>query len=469
MDILFIEPPPANRFGNLRTLGSIGTLKTDMCWAPLDLMIIAGLLKKENISSKIFDANSIKASWDDVKKIVEEEKPKIVIFTTSTPTVYHDLKTADIVKEVSKDIFTAITSTHVNALPEEALQLNNNLDFAIPNDSEFTFLELIKNNFNPENILGLTYRKNGKIITNPPRPVCQNLDELGTPSHDLVPLNIYHDPFTRKKNMAITYTSRGCVNYPPCIMCSACFYDRVRYRSVANIIEEFRLLKSMGVKEIRFPFEAGFNNSKNAHELFDAMIKEKLDLKFTCNGRADCLSVDLLRKMKQAGCMAINVGCESTNPQTLEFIHKRVTTEQVRETVKNIKKAGMDVLVYFIYGLPFETIESMKGTLAFAKSINADMVTFGIAIPHPGTGFYKYLKSNGYLLTEDWNKFDPMLPPPYSYPNLSSEEIFAFARKSYQSYYIRPSFIFKRFMKFNLIEEFKNFIGFVNRYVKSSR
>ena len=145
MDILFIEPPPANRFGNLRTLGSIGTLKTDMCWAPLDLMIIAGLLKKENISSKIFDANSIKASWDDVKKIVEEEKPKIVIFTTSTPTVYHDLKTADIVKEVSKDIFTAITSTHVNALPEEALQLNNNLDFAIPNDSEFTFLELIKN------------------------------------------------------------------------------------------------------------------------------------------------------------------------------------------------------------------------------------------------------------------------------------------------------------------------------------
>ena len=114
-----------------------------MCWAPLDLMIIAGLLKKENISSKIFDANSIKASWDDVKKIVEEEKPKIVIFTTSTPTVYHDLKTADIVKEVSKDIFTAITSTHVNALPEEALQLNNNLDFAIPNDSEFTFLELI--------------------------------------------------------------------------------------------------------------------------------------------------------------------------------------------------------------------------------------------------------------------------------------------------------------------------------------
>ena len=207
-----------------------------MCWAPLDLMIIAGLLKKENISSKIFDANSIKASWDDVKKIVEEEKPKIVIFTTSTPTVYHDLKTADIVKEVSKDIFTAITSTHVNALPEEALQLNNNLDFAIPNDSEFTFLELIKNNFNPENILGLTYRKNGKIITNPSRPVCQNLDELGTPSHDLVPLNIYHDPFTRKRNMAITYTSRGCVNYPPCIMCSACFYDRVRYRSVANII-----------------------------------------------------------------------------------------------------------------------------------------------------------------------------------------------------------------------------------------
>ncbi|MFH0865126.1 MAG: radical SAM protein, partial [Bacteroidota bacterium] len=355
------------------------------------------------------------------------------------------------------------------ALPAEALRLNNNLDFSIPNDSEFTFLELISNNFNPENILGLTYRKNGEIIRNEPQPVCQTLDDLGVPAHDLVPLKIYHDPFTRKRNMAVTYTSRGCINYPPCIMCSACFYNRVRYRSVKSIIEEFRWLKSMGVKELRFPFEAGFNHTRKAHELFDAMISEKLDLKFTCNGRADYLPVDLLKKMKQAGCMAINVGCESTNPQTLEFIHKSITKEQVKETVRNIKKAGMDVLVYFIYGLPFETMVSMKRTLSFAKEINADMVTFGIAIPHPGTDFYEYLKNNGYLLTEDWNKYDPMLPPPYSYPGLSSEDIFYLARKSYRSYYMRPSFIFKRFLKFNLIEEFENFIGFINRYVKSSR
>ncbi|MFH0866210.1 MAG: cobalamin-dependent protein, partial [Bacteroidota bacterium] len=119
MNVLLIEPPPANRFGNLRTLGSIGTLKTDMCWPPLDLMIISGLLKKENIRSKIFDANSMKATWDDVKKIIVDEKPEMVIFTTSTPTLYHDLKTADIAKEVSKNIYTAVTSTHINALPEE--------------------------------------------------------------------------------------------------------------------------------------------------------------------------------------------------------------------------------------------------------------------------------------------------------------------------------------------------------------
>jgi len=464
-EILLIEPPSTTKFGNLRTLGSIGSLKTDMRWPPLDLMIIAGLLRKHGIPSKIYDANSLRITLRDIKDILQTEKPRFVIFTTSTPTFYQDLKIADIVKECSKEIKVAVTGTHINALPYEAFRLNKNIDFAVPVDSESTFLALIKSDYRPEGIQGLIWRVDGEVFINPPSHNGEDIDELGFPAHDLIPLDIYRDPFTRKRPITVTYSSRGCINYPPCIMCSACFFNHPRYRSVDMLIEEMRWIKELGIKEIRFPFESGFNNLDMARRLFTRMIDEGFGLRFTCNGRADRLPLDLLKLMKEAGCVAVSVGCESADSNVINTLGKKVTPDQVREAVENIQKAGMDALVYFIFGLPFETKESMMKTLEFAKSLKADLVTFGIAIPHPGTSFYNYLKDKGYLLTEEWDRYDPMLPPPYSYPELSSQEIYKFSRFAYRSYYLRPVFILKRFLKFNLAEEFKNFIGFLRRYV----
>jgi radical SAM superfamily enzyme YgiQ (UPF0313 family) len=231
------------------------------------------------------------------------------------------------------------------------------------------------------------------------------------------------------------------------------------------MIGELRWLKSLGVRELRFPFEGGFNDYARATELFDAMIKEDLGMTFTCNGRADCLPADLAVKMKAAGCTAISIGCESVNPKTMEFINKKVSKEQVRTAVATARKAGMDTLVYFIFGLPYETKASMRGTLEFAKELDADLVTFGVAIPHPGTAFHRFLKSKGYLHSENWAQYDPMSPPPYSYPDLSAQEIFDYARHAYRSYYLRPRFILKRLLKFNLAREWKNFLGFMARYV----
>ncbi len=64
MDVLLIEPPATSSMGNLRTLGSMGTFKAEMAWPPLDLMIISGLLDKHGIASEIFDANSLRATFD---------------------------------------------------------------------------------------------------------------------------------------------------------------------------------------------------------------------------------------------------------------------------------------------------------------------------------------------------------------------------------------------------------------------
>ena len=463
--IMLIEPPPMSQFGELRTLGSIGSMKADIKWPPLDLMIIAGLLRKHNINSVILDANSLRISFSDVKEIIIEQKPDCVIFTTSTPTFFHDMQLADLVKNVSKKIYTGVTSTHINALPTEPFKISKNIDFAFPHESELSILNLIKTDFCPETVEGIVYKKNNQIIQNGNPPICDNLDEFGIPSHDLVPLKVYKDPFTKERPITATYASRGCINNPPCIMCSACFYNYDRYRSVEILIEEMLFLKDIGVKEIRFPFDSGFNNTEIAMKLFDRMIQEKINLKFTCNARADNLPFDLILKMKEAGCKAICIGCESANPDILKFMRKNESIYQVQETVNNIKKAGIQVLVYFIFGLPLETNKTILETLNFAKKINADLVTFGIAIPHPGTAFYDYLENNKYLLTHDWSKYNPLFPPPYSYPELSSDEIYNAALKAYRSYYFRPIIVINRLIRGNLLQNISNFIGFLKRYV----
>ena len=239
-EVLLIEPPATSRFGNLRTLGSIGTFKADMAWPPLELMIISGYLSKNGVQSEIFDANSTRADFNDVKQFIMGHNPRLVVFITSTPTIYNDLKVADITKSVSKQIRTCAIGTHIMALPEETLKLCKSLDIACYSESEQIILNLVKADYNLKDVSGIYYRDNesNSIYKNSPQPVCENLDEFGLPAHDKVPLKVYRDPFLRQRPITVTFSSRGCVNHPPCIMCSACFYSNDRYRSVDSLLEE---------------------------------------------------------------------------------------------------------------------------------------------------------------------------------------------------------------------------------------
>ena len=104
MKLLLIEPPRINKYGNLRILGSLGSYKADMCWEPLDLTIISGFLDKNNFESDIFDANATKTDFKGLKKVIRNKNPDAVVFTTSTSTIYSDLKVAEVTKKINRDI-----------------------------------------------------------------------------------------------------------------------------------------------------------------------------------------------------------------------------------------------------------------------------------------------------------------------------------------------------------------------------
>ncbi len=465
--ILLVEPPSLSAYGNIRILGSFGAAKCEILWAPLDLMIIAGLLRKHNIDSTIFDANATFSTLGQVKEKITQLDPDILIFTTSTTTINNDLKLASLAKEVNKGILTVAIGSHIMVLPQETLRSNIDLDVAVFSEAEPTILDLIRNDLSPKNVKGLCYRKEGQFIRNEPYPPCQNLDEFGIPAHDKVPFHLYRDPMMKRRPMTLTDTQRGCINR--CIFCCMPLYNNHRKRSIANVLEELKFIVDLGIKELNF-FDAGLTNDMDwSNALFDKIISNKIDLTWKGNTRADHLTLELALKMKEAGCHTLEIGAESADINVLKRIRKNVTQEQVKNAVDIAKKAKINVLVFFSFGWPGETKQSMETTMKFAKSLNTDLVTFSHAAPHPGTEFYRYIEENMYFNTREWEKFDPLYKPVFDYPDLSSSEIHAMVNKAYRSFYLRPQYLMKRAFSIRSFLEARNNIvnlaGFLKRFV----
>ena len=271
------------------------------------------------------------------------------------------------------------------------------------------------------------------------------MELLGFPSHDKVPMQIYHDSIVKRRPLAIVMAHRGCIG--SCTFCCCPFFwGEYRVRSVPHVIQELKWIQQLGYKEVFWNDTRFTSDLEWSHELMDKMIENKIDLTWSTADHATSgigRDPELLKKMKKAGCHQIRLGLESANLQILKNIRKGVTPDQVAKTAAMIKKAGIEVLVHNILGLPGETKETMQETIDFLKSIDIDYITLGIAQPRPGTPFFDYLVKNNYLKTRDWSQYDPMSPPVYDYPNLSSQEIFDAHYQGLRSFYLRPSYIAK--------------------------
>src|SRR3990172_7400484 len=105
-----------------------------------------------------------------------------------------------------------------------------------------------------------------------------------------------------------------------------------------------------------------------------------------------------------------------------------------------MKRLGFKVHATFVFGMPGETEETIRQTIAFAKSLDPTTVQFSTAVPYPGTEFHDYLSEHNLLLTHDWDNYMPMQPI-YQYPHLNWEQMKQAVRQAYRSYYIRPKYV----------------------------
>lgn len=472
--ILIIEPPAVSPFGNQRIFGGNGSNKSDFRKPPLDLMMISGYLRKEGYDNALLDANASRRTLRDVSEIIRRHEPDIIFFSTSTCTIYQDLLVAKVAKEIRSSIVTVAVGTHVMALPDDTFNESAYLDVIVASSEwEQVSLNIVRNYSDLSQAKGITFRKNGAVIKTDSQPPIANLDILGFPSHDKLEKELYGDPTSKRYPKTMVMGQKACINNCS-FCCQPAFFGApvIRKRSVEHFLEELKWVQSLGFKEAMFNDATLTADMDWASAVFDGMIKDRIDLTWNCSTRAERVNDTILKLMKQAGCHTIALGMESVDPVVLKNIRKNIDPDQIRNAVSLIRKNGMNTILFCVVGFPGETRDSIQRTISFLKTLDTTFITLGIAVPAPGTDFYRYVESNNYLLTKDWSQYDPMKKPVFSYPELSAEEIQYFSRYGLRQFYLRPSYIWGRIRTIkdfsDLSGYFNNFIGFIKRYVMKS-
>lgn len=180
-------------------------------------------------------------------------------------------------------------------------------------------------------------------------------------------------------------------------------------------------------------------------ELCDKIINSKLQgkIEFTANSRVKPLNIELLKKMKEAGCFMLAVGFESGNDDTLKKIKKGTTREDNLKAAEMIKKAKLPLFGFFMIGFPWETKEYIIKTLKFIFDIDPDFIEVHIAMPYFGTELYSQCLQYNTVNSAAWGN-DYFSPNTIGTQTVSMEEIQKIRNEYLIRFYLRPKYITKK-------------------------
>lgn len=460
MKILFLNPPFAE-YGGLEGHGGKA--------APLNLAYLASFLRKKrpDIALSILDCEGLALDYVKIEEEIEDISPDIVGITAPTPAYVQVLEVAKIIKRICKDIKVVIGGPHPTAFPLETVQ-EENIDFSVYGEGEIAFFELVeaierKGDF--ASVRGIAFKDTaGKVHLTGPQPLIQDLDIVPFPARDILPLDIYFSPPTKRvsnKKNGNMITSRGCPYECTYCMARIVWNKKVRYRSVKNVVDEIEeCVDKYNIGEFNFHDELFTLKRERTIEICREVRRRKLDIAWVCMVRVDYVWEDVLKEMKMAGCKKIMFGFESGSQEILDSMKKRVKVEKAYEAVKLVKRVGIKTAGNFMFGNIGETEETIQQSIRLAKKLDTDTIAFFIASPYPGTEFYNVAKEKGFLRKGlDWKDFtlvSDSANPPLNLPGLPHERIAYWQKRAYKEYYFRLNYILGKLLGIRSLVDVKN-------------
>jgi radical SAM superfamily enzyme YgiQ (UPF0313 family) len=472
-DILFVHPNASEKI--YQGLAKNNAAIEPPIWAAM----LANSVRTKGHRPEILDAEVEGLDYLSAAKRITEYKAKVVCFvvygqqpSASSQNMEGATATARELKNLAPDTFVVFVGGHVAALPMETMDKETCIDAVCQNEGVYTLHALLSlskiDDVELKRVPGLVFRDRDNFVhMNESSAIVAKEDleqDLPGMAWDLLPpLSRYRTAGwhswsnnTEKQPFAALYTSLGCPY--KCSFCMINIINRTkqgpnvtsqdsntfRFWSPEFIIKQFDEIARQGVRNVKIADELFVLNPRHFEAICDLIIQRGYDFNIWAYSRVDTCKPKYLAKLEKAGVKWLGLGIENPNNELRKEIHKEGFQDvKVLDLINNIRDAGINVGGNYIFGLPYDTKESMEATLQFAIENPTEMANFYSAMAYPGSPLYNQARIFGQELPTTYSGFSQ-----HSYDTLnlgnshvSSSEILAFRDKAWDTYHSSEKYL----------------------------
>ena len=383
---------------------------------PLALLAIGSVIDEEKYEIIIIDARIEKNVVELIKRHINEAVCFGVTIITGAP-IKDGLYISKKVKDLAPQVPVIWGGWHPSLFPKEPVEEHSFIDITVQGQGEETFRELVEyldKGIPLNNVKGITYRNNNKVVKNPPRPMVA-IDNFGRVNYDLIDVERY---FEKKGKRQFDYiSSTGC--YFRCTFCADPFVYERKFTAIPAVkmgddLEYY--YRKYNFSDLNFQDETFFTYAERIEDFTKELISRKINISWAATMRADQgerLTDNIWKLCKQSGLRRLLIGVESGSQEMMDWMKKDIKLTQVFFCAEKCKELDISVIFPFIVGFPLETDESVSETVKVIKQLNSQSPNFDTPIfyfkPYPGSAITNEVVDNGYTLpssTKEWGDFD---------------------------------------------------------------
>ena len=467
MKITFLVPPVLD--GQRPAERSAGCTRVVYFAPNIYELTVIGVVEAENLGEVAYeDFVFYKKKEEDFRRFLEGDNSDIYCIWTVNLSIESDMLAIDTLLKLRPKARVVMMGPGPSYFIEKCLA--DERIIIVRGEPEATIVELLHalDEGKPLNdILGISWMNSeGKVVNNGFRPLIGDLDALPFPARHFIADRRYHNPKIKRSGYTTAFTSRNCPYH--CIYCvpSSLTFAReienkrftgrkptISYRTADSVDREMAMLHEQGYKAIGFMDDNFIWNEERTRLMCEIM--KKYEMLWGCQARVDAITEPIAKMLGESGCQYVDLGVESFNDEILKYVRKGITTEQIYEAIRLLKKYKVPVKLNVLIGSsPLETKETLRHTLKEAKKLKVDQVMFNIVSPFPGTEFYKLCKENNWLSTPDYVPTDVQRESILNLPNISSDEMEKILFKNNVSYFLSWNFISTQLKRFSSWSEF---------------
>ena len=356
---------------------------------PLGIMYLSSVIKNQGHKAELI------ISSENLEKKIEIFKPDFVGYSIITG----DQNFYDEINKKLKSrfrFFSIAGGPHPTFFPEFLEE--SSFDSICRGESEKAIQQFLENPSSSQ-ISNFWFKKNGKIIKNEVQNLEVNLDNIPFPDRTIFSGLSEIEKGPIKHFIA----SRGCP-----FNCAYCFNksfselyegkgNRVRFRSVDNLLEEIKQVKSFSPTKFVYFQDDTFTLNQKWLEEFAEKYSKEIELPFHCHVRANTLTKSKVRALKEAGCYSVHIAAETADDKLRnEILSRNMSKEQILSASNLLKRYGIKFMLQNIIGIPEGSLEKDLETLELNIQCKPDYSWVSIFQPYPGTRLGKLCQEKGY-------------------------------------------------------------------------